>query len=177
MNTSTPITTSSTRSCYVLSTPDTVSDQKRNRILSDSIAEEFQYTIDTMPLDAPIDKELVETIPSAVKQSVTANIKTILKGMIDSIVDGVVSSLRTRITLVEETNEILRKGNKLLKDRVSKLVKDRIEAEQYSRRNCLRVSGIPETASEAGESTDEIVLNLCKELGANVSINEIDRLH
>lgn len=177
MNTSTPTTTSSKRSCSVLSTPDTVSDQKKNRIQSDSFAEEYQYTIDTMSLDAPIDQELVETISSAVKKSVTANMEPILKGMIDSIVDGVVSSLKNRITLVEESNEILRKENKILIDRVSELEKARIEAEQYSRRNSLRISGIPESALEAGESTDEIVLNLCKDLGANVNINEIDRSH
>ncbi|KAH3836486.1 hypothetical protein DPMN_109856 [Dreissena polymorpha] len=118
-----------------------------------------------MPLDVPIDKELVETISSAVKQSVTANMEPILKVIIDSIVDGVVSSLRTRITLVEATNEILRKENKLLNDRISELEKDRIEAEQVSRRKSLRISGIPEPALEGGESTDEIVLNLhvCKE--------------
>ncbi|KAH3841985.1 hypothetical protein DPMN_115473 [Dreissena polymorpha] len=85
---------------------------EKNRIPSDSIAEDYQNTMDTMPLDAPIDKELVETISSAVKQSVTANMETILKGMIYSIVDGDVSSLRTRITLVE-ANEIHRKENKL----------------------------------------------------------------
>ncbi|KAH3770416.1 hypothetical protein DPMN_171703 [Dreissena polymorpha] len=125
MNTTTPTTTSTKRSCSVLSTLDTVGDQKRNRILSDSIAEEYQYTIDTMPLDAPIDKELVETISSAVKQSVTEKMETILKELIDSTVDGVVSSLRTRITLVEETNEILHKENKLLTYHVSELQKNR----------------------------------------------------
>ncbi|KAH3770421.1 hypothetical protein DPMN_171708 [Dreissena polymorpha] len=83
MNTSTPTTTSTKRSGSVLSTPDTVGDQKRNRILSDSIAEEYQFTIDTMPLDAPIEKELFETISSAVKQSVTANMEPIIKGLID----------------------------------------------------------------------------------------------
>ena len=49
------------------------------------------------------------------------------------------------------------------------------DSEQYSRRNCLRIFGIPETK---GEKTDDIVLKLAKEkLGVEIDINDIDRSH
>jgi hypothetical protein len=47
-------------------------------------------------------------------------------------------------------------------------------AEQYSRRNCVRVTGIPETNEEI---TDNIIMDMASELGANLTIDEIDRSH
>ncbi|PIK42452.1 putative cytochrome P450 2J5 [Apostichopus japonicus] len=47
--------------------------------------------------------------------------------------------------------------------------------EQYSRRNCLRIQGIPESP---GESTDELVINLATEkLNVTLTPGEIDRSH
>ena len=49
------------------------------------------------------------------------------------------------------------------------------EAEQYSRRSCLRVFGVPESREE---NTDEIMLQLAKEkLGINLRIEDIERSH
>ena len=48
------------------------------------------------------------------------------------------------------------------------------ELEQYSRRLCANVSGVPE---EAGESTDQIVMDLAKMTGVNLTPAGIDRTH
>ena len=48
------------------------------------------------------------------------------------------------------------------------------ELEQYSRRLCVNVSGVPE---EAGESTDQIVMDLAKMTGVNLTPADIDRTH
>ena len=53
------------------------------------------------------------------------------------------------------------------------------EMEQYSRRNCLKITGIPE---EKDENTDTLVLNvinnlILKENTEKMSINEISRSH
>ena len=45
---------------------------------------------------------------------------------------------------------------------------------QYSRRNCLRLSGVSETQ---GENTDTTVTKILSAIGANISIDEIDRSH
>ena len=47
--------------------------------------------------------------------------------------------------------------------------------EQYSRRNCLVITGLPETE---GEDTDTIIHNLfLNKLGINMDIYQIDRSH
>ena len=48
------------------------------------------------------------------------------------------------------------------------------EAEQYSRRNNLRVANIPE---KEGEDTDKIVLSIARALNADISPSDIDRSH
>ena len=49
------------------------------------------------------------------------------------------------------------------------------DSEQYSRRNCVRIFGFPESK---GENTDDIVLKLAKEkLGINIDVSDIDRSH
>ena len=48
------------------------------------------------------------------------------------------------------------------------------ELEQYSRRLCVNVSGVPETA---GESTDRVVMDLARMAGVAVTPADIDRSH
>ena len=47
-------------------------------------------------------------------------------------------------------------------------------ASQYSRRNSLRISGIPETVNE---DTDKAVLHVAETMGVSISPSEIDRSH
>ena len=86
---------------------------------------------------------------------------------------------------VEEATSYLRKDinslrseNAQLKDDLNKLEKkcttDIDALEQYSRRSCLRIGGIPEIDNE---STDKIVLDLANKLKANVNVHDIDRSH
>ncbi len=48
------------------------------------------------------------------------------------------------------------------------------KAEQYSRQNCIQLSGIIE---ERDANTDNIVLGIAKDLGVDLNIAEIDRSH
>ena len=48
------------------------------------------------------------------------------------------------------------------------------QAEQYSRRNCLRISGYKE---QQNEDTDEIVMKLASDIGCNLQLTDIDRSH
>ena len=47
-------------------------------------------------------------------------------------------------------------------------------AEQYSRRNCLRISDVPENNDEV---TDNIVLDLATAIDADIKLEDIDRRH
>ena len=60
-------------------------------------------------------------------------------------------------------------------DQISSLQRSSVDAEQYSRRNCLRVFGIPESANE---NTDTAILELAKEkLGIQLNLCDLDRSH
>ena len=61
-----------------------------------------------------------------------------------------------------------------LRDQLKKATTQINELEQYSRRLCVNVSGIPETANE---STDQIVTDLGKMCGVTLTAADLDRTH
>lgn len=64
--------------------------------------------------------------------------------------------------------------NAQLKNRINALESKQDRAHQYSRRYSVRVSGIAETR---GENTDDVVSALAEAIGANITLDEIDRSH
>jgi exosome complex exonuclease DIS3/RRP44 len=61
------------------------------------------------------------------------------------------------------------------KDEKIRSLEDKVdELEQYSRRNNVRISGVPETV---GEDTDALVIQLAKAIGCDLQPGEIDRSH
>lgn len=61
-----------------------------------------------------------------------------------------------------------------LKQRVVSLESQFNDLEQYSRRNCLNISGVTE---QAGENTDELVMAVATAAGVTVRPADIDRSH
>ena len=116
-------------------------------------------------LDVNIMRAIKQTVQEAINHALSVQMKT----MIETIITGVVDGLSKRIECLEHENTKLQNENRTLKDALD-------ASEQYSRRNSLRIFGIPESA-KPNESTDEIVMNLCKSMGADVLIGEIDRSH
>ena len=94
--------------------------------------------------------------------------------MVDSVVAGVLKGLQDRITSLEISNKALVQENKSLVTRLEVLEKRVDQAEQYSRRNCLRISGISE---EVNENTDNIVMSLASDIGSDTQQSHIDRSH
>ena len=68
----------------------------------------------------------------------------------------------------------LQKENNSLRERVTILERGADTAEQYSRRNCLRISGVP---AQTVEDTDDYVVQMSQPIGANLSNQDIDRSH
>ena len=87
--------------------------------------------------------------------------------MAKSIVDGVIAGLNSTI-------QALQKENKSLRDRVEMLEARADASEQYSRRNCLRIAGVPE---DANENTDVYIIDLARAIEADVSLDDIERSH
>ena len=90
-----------------------------------------------------------------------------IKDMIGSIVEGVVKGLT-------DTINSLQKENQDLKTRVQKLEAKVDAAEQYSRRNCLRIAGVPENPLE---NTDVYVIDMSRAIDAEVTLDDIERSH
>ena len=94
------------------------------------------------------DPDVLELISKAVAAQVSSQLRKEIAGLRDKV--------------AEKDREIL-----FLKDQIDSL-------EQYSRRNCLRISPVPEVPSE---STDDIVKTVAKTIGVTLPDNAIDRSH
>ena len=94
------------------------------------------------------DPDVLELISKAVAAQVSSQLRKEIAGLRDKV--------------AEKDREIL-----FLKDQIDSL-------EQYSRRNCLRISPVPEVSSE---STDDIVKTVAKTIGVTLPDNAIDKSH
>ncbi|KAF0298397.1 hypothetical protein FJT64_004264 [Amphibalanus amphitrite] len=61
-----------------------------------------------------------------------------------------------------------------LKDQLKRTTDQLNDLEQYSRRLCVNITGVPEMT---GESTDQIITDLAKMAGVAVTPSDIDRSH
>ena len=177
-----------------LTSPDFDIENKKNRILSDSsdttdntesvtLTQTSDSTMSADPSEAmdahatPAPSTTI-TIPPAEMLKLSELLKDTFRseivGLVDNIVHGVITGLRERITTLESSNKNLQDANDKLTARVAALEAQADQAEQYSRRNCLRISGIPETT---GENTDNIVLSIANDIDSEVRLQDIDRSH
>ncbi|MEW8545260.1 MAG: hypothetical protein AB2693_17185 [Candidatus Thiodiazotropha sp.] len=120
-----------------------------------------------------LDNSNMETIAELLK----ASFQPQLTEMISSIVSGVLEGLQSTVASLQNENKQLRTENHELKSKFATLENKVDTAEQYSRRNCLRIAGVPEPTGGQTENTDEYVIKLTHDLGVDVDLNDIDRSH
>lgn len=180
---STPnLATKTKRTISLLSTPEEGGEPKKNRFASDSSCDfDFNYTYESMAEKENVNSIILDDksmmiIAQTVQETVQKSLSEQLKNMVEIIINGVVDGLSKRIESLENENKYLRQENNLLKDRIASIENELDASEQYSRRNSVRIFGIPEN-SDNKESTDNVVINLCNALGANITLDEIDRSH
>ena len=102
---------------------------------------------------------------------IATKLQEMLSKEIDKLVEQKVAlKVAPLLTEVDSLKKSLADVKKELKD-VSARNDD---LEQYSRRSCLRISGIPENVSE---DTTQIVLDLADRCGTNIGVDDIDRSH
>lgn len=128
---------------------------------------------DMQSVMAEITEQLKTTLSEHVNVSVTA--------MAQSVANIITESINDRMTSIEHENSRLNEQIHLLNKRVEELESYKQSsivsidtAEQYSRRSCLRISGIKQTPDE---STDDIVLNIARACDAKITLTDIDRSH
>ena len=196
-STATPVTTSTTKK-RVLSSPEDSTDLKKNKLslsinsesreedtsdISDLsvMAESMEANIQEAEGDdtgvmkpAHTHITLAENDLKTIGEILRASFEPRLNAMITAIIDGVVEGLTTTVhNLQSQVNE-LQKENADLKQRVTLLETKADAAEQYSRRNCLRISGVPEDSSE---NTDVYVIDMARAIDVEVKLDEIERSH
>ena len=77
------------------------------------------------------------SLHSAILTSIRGDLKSIVKDAVSEVID-------VKLRTLNPDNAILKTENKALKKRVKKLESPMGGAEQYSRRNCLRISNLAE---------------------------------
>ena len=111
------------------------------------------------------------------KATVEAAIESKLRPLIEDIqkIQGKIHDIEC---FLEKQDGDMKDFKKRIDDVASKaesLADQQNNLEQYSRRNCLRVSGVNE---DANEDTDTIIMTLAREkLGTPLSLSDIDRSH
>ena len=170
---------SSKRELSSSSTPSSSSSSiqpvKKAKIPSDSTEPDKQNPID------PTTQTIIESVTAALKDTISEQVTTSVKAMAQSVADIISTSLNDRMTAIEADNKYLHEQIDHLSKRVNDLESSstagdrRIDAaEQYSRRNCLRISGVKEKKAEV---TYDVILQIAEVCGVDLSLSEIDRSH
>ncbi|XP_071507433.1 uncharacterized protein [Diadema antillarum] len=114
-----------------------------------------------------------DLLKSALVDAVTKELQTLRDQLeqTESRVMDLENEIKTKATIISS----MQKEQERNKDEITNLQRTLNDAEQYSRRNCLRLYGIPESDHE---DTDEVMLDLAsKELNVKLKPEDIDRSH
>ncbi|KAL8612381.1 hypothetical protein ACOMHN_020136 [Nucella lapillus] len=149
----------------------------------------FLQQVDSSFLDSESDPDAtiinIDVLSSSAMDSspiktFTEAAKTVKDEIRAALVDPEVIKLFTKSIAVEVKSTLVREIS-ALKERLGErdkeilYLKEKVdELEQYSRRNSIRVSGVPECE---GENTDEITKKIASEIGVVVDSSMIDRSH
>ena len=124
-----------------------------------------------------VAKELQQLILPDISQLILGqipDIQSIVDGAIKSAVSQINSTLLKEINSVKIENTELKQTVDALEQKVATLDRAIDDGEQYSRRNSIRISGVSESTEE---DTNQIVLNIARDLEAGITPNDIDRSH
>ncbi|KAH3770427.1 hypothetical protein DPMN_171714 [Dreissena polymorpha] len=113
------------RTTSLLSTPEKGGEQKKNRMLSDSICE-FNYTVESVAGNDNVDNDVLDTntlLAQTIQESIQKSLAVEMKKMVESIISGVVDGFKKIIDTLESENKTLRNENSMLRDRVVEIKK------------------------------------------------------
>lgn len=133
--------------------------------------DQSQTQTHTLTLPPATLQQMSELMKPSIHADILAEIRSDLKVLMKI---AVTEAIDEKLAELKADNERLTRENIALKKRVTTLEAQMDASEQYSRRNSLRISGIPETANE---DTDQVVLHVAETVGVNILPSEIDRSH
>ena len=116
----------------------------------------------------PTIKEFESLLDSKL-QPIQAKLDDLVKQMNDNY-----TNLQTKLDLLEARNASLAAENATLTNRLQSCETCLNNLEQYSRRECVEISGIPEVKDE---NTDDIVIKVGSLIGLDLTKNDISVSH
>lgn len=171
------------RSRDMVSPLNAVSTNPEKRMCSDNVNTE---SVRCSP--APMHPDDIAKIAQELKSLMTPELKSLVAGpkhdlpdiqaIIQETVTKAVSAVKEQydsvISSLKAENAKLAAKCEVLETKLAQCVSANDDLEQYSRRNCLSISGVPQ---HDDESTDNIVLEIAKKINANINLTDIDRTH
>ncbi len=151
-----------------LSSPDNELDSEHKRAY---------HSIMESPLASQLCEPTISLSEEAIQKisdTLIATFRVHIETIVENVVTSVISKLTSKLDLLEDVNTKLCIENSELKAKVNLLELKLDDQEQYSRRNLVRISGIEE---HKGENTDDLVLDLSRKIGSNLTLTELDRTH
>lgn len=137
--------------------------------------EDDSETIFTAPPMYPLTEIELANISDSIKPAIHSNVLAEIRGDLRTIIKEAVSELLDeKLAPLKKDNERLKKENTTMKGQIAVLEQKVDDSEQYSRRNCLRLSNIEEAENE---DTDILVLQVARTLKIKMDHRDIDRSH
>ena len=119
------------------------------------------------------DEEVLKVIRDTVTQAMESKFQELLVSLEKQA--GQILELEQKVKAKDSDLVALKANAEADHNRITKLQSDLNTQEQYSRRNCLRIFGVPEADDE---NTDAIVCRIANNnLGVDLRPNDIDRSH
>ena len=120
-----------------------------------------------------MDKEVLATIQKTICEALDSRFLDLIERLDKQ--DGTILELQNKIENVKTDLKHTQEQLKTCKEKNDKFEHLLNTQEQYSRRNCIRVFGVPELEKE---NTDELVCDIAKKhMGVNLKPEHIDRSH
>lgn len=125
-----------------------------------------------------LSNEDLLAITSTIKDSLTHDLKDTANKCFDDrfeeltnrVINGVLAGVQNQLDHLTSENAVLRAE-------IVQLKKKSDQAEQYSRRNNVRISGLPEVSTGTDENTDIKVIEMASKLGVFLTLQDIDISH
>lgn len=163
-------------------------DSKKSRLHSDgsnvSPMDDADEAAPVHLLSQPMNPLDIVSIASELRSLMMPEMANIMKGQLPDIraivnestetLSSEIQTLRVENAKLRDENDKLRNDVRSLTTRVAKVETENDALEQYTRRNSVRISGVPETE---GENTDEFVFRLAGALQSYIGPSDIDRSH
>ena len=119
---------------------------------------------------------LTESDFKRIAEMVQSTLNSQIEVLVKSVMDGIALTINKRFAELERENNRLSGELKTLQTKMETIEQASDTAEQYSRRNNVRIVGIPEPTANI-DNTDELILEMATACNVEISRSDIDKSH